>query len=205
MIKNLLFDLGGVIMDIRRQDCEEAFRNIGMANIADFLGDYGQSGPFAELEDGSINSEQFRAEVRKHIDREVSDAQIDYALNRFLVGIPLHRLQELRNLRKRGYKVFLLSNTNPIMWDNDIDRWFRQEGLSINDYFDGMVTSFEAKCYKPGERIFKHTVEKFNIIPAETLFLDDSAANTAAAAKLGFQTLTVTPGTEFYDLLENTL
>jgi putative hydrolase of the HAD superfamily len=176
-----------------------------MANIADFLGDYGQSGPFAELEDGSINSEQFRAEVRKHIDREVSDAQIDYALNRFLVGIPLHRLQELRNLRKRGYKVFLLSNTNPIMWDNDIDRWFRQEGLSINDYFDGMVTSFEAKCYKPGERIFKHTVEKFNIIPAETLFLDDSAANTAAAAKLGFQTLTVTPGTEFYDLLENTL
>jgi putative hydrolase of the HAD superfamily len=68
-----------------------------------------------------------------------------------------------------------------------------------------MVTSFEAKCYKPGERIFKHTVEKFNIIPAETLFLDDSAANTAAAAKLGFQTLTVIPGTEFYDLLANTL
>ena len=115
MIKNLLFDLGGVIMDIRRENCEEAFRQLGMADIGEYLGDYGQKGPFAALEEGKISEEEFRAEVRKHIAREVSDEEIDRAFNRFLTGIPVRRLEELRKLRGK-YKLYMLSNTNSIMW-----------------------------------------------------------------------------------------
>ena len=200
MIKNLLFDLGGVIMDIRRENCEEAFRQLGMADIGEYLGDYGQKGPFAALEEGKISEEEFRAEVRKHIAREVSDEEIDRAFNRFLTGIPVRRLEELRKLRGK-YKLYMLSNTNSIMWRQDIAKAFRQEGLAVDDYFDGIVTSFEAKCCKPAPGIFNRVVEKFGIRPEETVFFDDSKANVEAASKLGFATRHVAPGLEFYEIL----
>ncbi|MDE6190838.1 MAG: HAD family phosphatase [Muribaculum sp.] len=200
MVKNLLFDLGGVIMDIRRENCEQAFRQLGMDSIGDYLGDYGQKGPFAALEEGKITEQEFRDSVRALIPRDVTDEEIDKAFNRFLTGIPLRRLEELRRLRK-DYKLYLLSNTNSIMWRQDIARYFRQEGKSLEDYFDGIVTSFEAKCCKPDPAIFRLVVEKCGISPEETIFFDDSKANVEAASQLGFGTRHVAPGTEFYELL----
>ncbi len=200
MVKNLLFDLGGVIMDIRRENCEQAFRQLGMDSIGDYLGDYGQKGPFAALEEGKITEQEFRDSVRALIPRDVTDEEIDKAFNRFLTGIPLRRLEELRRLRK-DYKLYLLSNTNSIMWRQDIARYFRQEGKSLEDYFDGIVTSFEAKCCKPDPAIFRLVVEKCGISPEETIFFDDSKANVEAASQLGFGTRHVVPGTEFYELL----
>ncbi|MDE6456977.1 MAG: HAD family phosphatase [Muribaculum sp.] len=183
MVKNLLFDLGGVIMDIRRENCEQAFRQLGMDSIGDYLGDYGQKGPFAALEEGNITEQEFRDSVRALIPRDVTDEEIDKAFNRFLTGIPLRRLEELRRLRK-DYKLYLLSNTNSIMWRQDIARYFRQEGKSLEDYFDGIVTSFEAKCCKPDPAIFRLVVEKCGISPEETIFFDDSKANVEAASQL---------------------
>lgn len=199
MIKNLLFDLGGVIMDIRRQNCEEAFRALGMPDIGDFLGDYGQTGPFAALEEGAIEPPQFRDELRRHIPRPVTDSEIDDAFNRFLIGIPVKRLEMLRQLRRR-YRVYLLSNTNPIMWNSKIADEFRREGLTREDYFDGMVTSFEAKCYKPDPAIFRYAEKTLAIDPDETLFFDDSRANVNTAIALGFKGAHVPPGTEFYKI-----
>lgn len=200
MIKNLLFDLGGVIMNIRRQNCEEAFLKLGMADIGDFLGDYGQTGPFAALEEGAIGEADFRDEVRRHIPHPVTDKEIDDAFNKFLVGIPLKRLEKLRELRGR-YGIYLLSNTNPIMWKSFIAESFRQEGMEIDDYFDGIVTSFEAKCYKPEPEIFDYVVKRLGIAPEETLFFDDSQANVDAALKLGFNARLVPPDKEFYELI----
>lgn len=100
MIRNLLFDLGGVIMDIERERCVNAFRQLGMDNIGDFLGDYGQKGAFGQLEEGLISPAEWREEVRRNIPHEVTDAQIDEAFNSFLIGIPIHRLEALRELHK---------------------------------------------------------------------------------------------------------
>ncbi len=201
MIKNLLFDLGGVIMDIRRENCEEAFRSLGMADIGEFLGDYGQKGPFADLEAGKVSESEFRKAVRLHIPCQVTDEDIDRALNEFLIGIPRKRLEKLRELRRK-YRIYMLSNTNSIMWDRDTTKAFQQEGLSVNDYFDGIVTSYEAGCCKPDPRIFLTVTERFGIAPEETLFLDDSQSNVEAASKLGFGTLHVPPGSEYYELIE---
>lgn len=197
---NLLFDLGGVIMDIDRLRCVEAYRRLGMVRPEDFLGNYAQKGPFMLIESGAISADDFRSEMRKFLPAGVTDSQIDYAFFEFLVGIPRHRLEELRILRKL-HKVYLLSNTNPIMWDGKIADEFRQEGLEREDYFDGMVTSFEAKSMKPDRRIFDYAIEKLGIDPTETLFFDDSQANLDAAARLGFMTALVPPGTEFIDIL----
>ena len=202
MIKNLLFDLGGVIMDIRRLNCVASFERLGMKDVDSFLGEYSQKGPFLQLEEGAISEDEFRDAVRQFIDGEVTDEQIDSAFCDFLVGIPVHRLEQLRQL-KQQYKIYMLSNTNSIMWRSRIAEDFRQEGLEREDYFDGIVTSFEAKSIKPDAKIFHTVVEKLGIKPEETLFLDDSQKNLDAASKLGFHTLLITPGSEFFELLNS--
>ena len=201
MIKNLLFDLGGVIMDLDRDRCVRAFESPGMRDAEEFLGVYGQKGAFLALERGDIDAPEFRREIRPLIDREVTDEEIDAAFNKFLVGIPVERLRALRQLRRR-YGVYLLSNTNPIMMEGFIAEQFRQEeGMEMKDYFDGVVASYVAKCYKPDREIFDYACEKYGIKPEETLFFDDSQANVDAALALGFYAEVVTPGTEFTDIL----
>lgn len=200
MIKNLLFDLGGVIMDIKRSRCVKAFEQLGMTDADSFLGEYSQKGPFLKLEEGIITPDEFRDEIRKLIPTTVSDNEIDNAFCQFLVGIPVHRLESLRKLRS-DYRIYMLSNTNPIMWNSRIDEEFRQEGYDVNHYFDGIVTSFEAKSIKPNHKIFETVIKQCGINPDETLFFDDSQKNLDAAKKIGFHTALVSIGTEFTELL----
>lgn len=204
MIRNLLFDLGGVIINIDRMLCVKAFKALGMENIEEFLGDYGQKGAFGDLEQGLITPEQWREEVRRHIPHPVTDQEIDTALNEFLLDIPLARLEALRKLREK-YRIYLLSNTNKVMWDARIADEFTHEGLTREDYFDGLTTSFEVKEMKPDAAIFRRVVEDHGILPEETIFFDDSEANCRAAEALGFHAVVVRPGTEFYELLDDAL
>ncbi|MCM1348894.1 MAG: HAD family phosphatase [Firmicutes bacterium] len=202
MIRNLMFDLGGVIMDIRRENCVAAFKELGMADPDEFLGEYAQSGPFAAIEDGRSTPARFRDDVRRIIGRaDLTDRQIDQAFGRFLVGIPVHRLAELRELKKH-FNLYLLSNTNPIMWADGIARNFAQEGHNVDYYFADNLRSYKAGVMKPDAAIFREAERKFGIKPEETIFLDDSKANCEAAEALGFHTIWVRPGTEFYELLQ---
>ena len=200
MIKNLLFDLGGVIMDIDRDRCVEAFKELGMANADEFLGVYGQKGDFLALERGEITPEEFRDRLRPYFRPGLTDAEMDAAFCRFLIGIPRHRLEALRRLRKR-FGIYLLSNTNAIMWHSKIAEEFRQEGLEMADYFDGIVASFEVNAYKPDAEIFEKTAQICGICPEETLFFDDSERNCEAARACGYQAVHVAPGTEFESLV----
>lgn len=202
MIKNLMFDLGGVIMDIRRQNCVEAFKRLGMADPDEFLGEYCQAGPFAAIENGSATPAEFRDAIRRIIPGDVSDSSIDEAFGRFLIGIPPHRLEELEELKKK-FSLYLLSNTNPIMWADGIARNFRQLGHDVDYYFKGVIRSYEAKVMKPDPAIFIEAERRFGIKPEETIFLDDSEANCKAAEALGFKTIWVKPGAEFMSLLRH--
>lgn len=201
MIKNLLFDLGGVIMDLDRDRCVRAFEALGMKKADEFLGVYGQKGDFLALEKGEIDAGEFRRRIRPLFGRPVADEEIDKAFNKFLVGIPPERLMALRRLREH-YGVYLLSNTNPIMMDGVIAEQFRQEGLDMSSYFDGIVASYKAKCYKPDRAIFDYACRHCGIRPEETLFLDDSIANVEAARALGFHAERVAPGEEFMAKIE---
>lgn len=204
MIHNLLFDLGGVIMDIRRENCVKAFSRLGMADADTWLGEYRQSGPFADIEDGSATVEMFHDSIRDIIGSDVSDESIDEAFGKFLIGIPRYRLEQLDALHHR-FGIYMLSNTNPIMWHDGIAHNFAQEGHDVNYYFDGIVRSYEARAMKPDLKIFQEVIDRFGIRPEETLFLDDSQTNLDAAASMGFATLLVPPGKEFYPLIAERL
>lgn len=201
-IKNLVFDLGGVIMDIEKDNCVRAFQSLGLPDAPAYFGEFKQQGPFALVESGAITPDQFRAEIKALIPNHVSDAEIDNAFCQFLIGIPVRRLQQLRDLRKK-YGVYLLSNTNPIMWNSFIASQFRQEGLTIDDYFDGITTSFEAKSLKPAPEIFDYACRTMGISGADSVFLDDSEANCEAARRCGWHALHVPQGAAFEDILYN--
>lgn len=201
MISNLLFDLGGVIMDIKRNNCVEAFRLLGLEDPNKYFGEFGQKGPFGQIEQGLISPALFHREIREMLPETVTDAQIDAAFNKFLIGIPVERLRQLQLLRQK-YSINLLSNTNIIMWESKIAEEFRKDGLNVNGYFDGIVTSFEAKLLKPDPEIFLYAADKLGIKPEETLFLDDSAENVEFAKGVGFQGAQVPQGKEFYQILQ---
>lgn len=89
------------------------------------------------------------------------------------------------------------------MMESKIAEEFRKEGREMADYFDGIVTSYDARCCKPGKEIFDYAERTCDLVPSETLFFDDSQANVDAARSFGFHAVLVRPGDEFADLLRN--
>ena len=191
-IRNLLFDLGGVIINLDRQRCVDALTALGDEKADEMLDLSVQRGTLMDLEEGKISPSDFFKRMRQKIGKAVSDEEIVHALNELLIGIPLDRLTLLRKLRQR-FNVMMLSNTNPIMFDTKIAECFAQEGLSITDYFDDVYLSYRLKSCKPDIAIFKKVIELSRIVPQAHLFFDDSQKNLDAAASLGFKTFLVTP------------
>ena len=191
-IRNLLFDLGGVIINLDRQRCVDALTALGDEKADEMLDLSVQRETLMDLEEGKISPSDFFKCMRQKIGKAVSDEEIVHALNELLIGSPLDRLTLLRKLRQR-FNVMMLSNTNPIMFDTKIAECFAQEGLSITDYFDDVNLSYRLKSCKPDIAIFQKVIELSRIVPQETLFFDDSQKNLDAAASLGFKTFLVTP------------
>ncbi|MBB4038335.1 putative hydrolase of the HAD superfamily [Dysgonomonas hofstadii] len=187
-VKNILFDFGGVIVSLNKQQALDRFTDIGFPNIEDYLNEFRQQGIFLEYEEGKIDPENFCKEFRRLAGNEnISKEDIDSGWLGFLVGIPDYKYELLKELRKK-YKVYLLSNTNPSVmgWATTSD--FSPEGLPIMAFFDKCYLSYEIGYTKPDREIFDFIIEDSGMIPSETLFFDDGKANIEMAEKLGFQT-----------------
>lgn len=184
-IKNIIFDLGGVVIDLQRRMAIDALDRLGLKDASALLGEYEQKGPFLMLETGEISASEVYDILLPHCKPGTTCTDIQNAFEEFLKEIPLERLRMLERLREKGYKIYVLSNTNPIMYNHWIDNAFRNDGKSINDYFDGIVTSYQERMCKPNPEIFKRVIDRYSLNPEETLMLDDSAANVAAAESVG--------------------
>ncbi len=193
-IKNILFDLGGVLVDLNKQACVDAFKAIGYPQAESMLSNYVQSGIFLELEEGHIAPEAFYQAIMA--EAPVTHEQIDEAFFKFLEGIPQYKMEMLLELKKK-YKMLMLSNTNHIMFSWLREAYFGVNGHTIDDYFDELFLSYEMGVAKPNPEIFKILIEKHGIVPSETLFLDDGIKNIEAAAELGFKTYFVEPHEDF--------
>ena len=190
-IKNVIFDLGGVVIDLDRDRAVRALEGLGLSDADDMLGLYGQKEPFYGLETGERPAGEFFDIMRSKMRPGVTDTQITEAFNQFLVELPAKRLEMLRRMRMAGYRIFMLSNTNPVMFNSWIDRAFRQEGGTVNDYFDGIVVSYEELMCKPNVAIFETLMRRYGLNPSETLMLDDSEKNCKAAAEAGAHALQI--------------
>lgn len=198
-IKNLIIDFGGVLIDLDRQRCIENFKKLGLPDVEVVLDIYHQQDFFQKYEKGLITSAEFRDVIREKIGKPVTDAQIDDAWNSFLVSIPAAKLDLLLNLRK-DYVVYLLSNTNEIHWQWSCQHAFPYKTFWVEDYFEHIYLSYEMNMAKPDAEIFQKVLDDTGIIPAETLFIDDSAANCRAAEALGITTYTPKAGEDWSHL-----
>lgn len=188
-IKNLLFDFGGVIVSINKENAVNRFKEIGFDEIEDYLGEFRQKGIFLDIEEGTISREEFYKVFRELSGKEVSDRDIDSGWLAFLDGIPQYKLDLLKELKGK-YNLYLLSNTNPIIMEWAHSKTFSPIGETLSDYFDDTFMSYKIGHTKPSNESFEAVIAA-GINPKETLFLDDGQSNLDAAQKFGFKTYLV--------------
>ena len=184
-ITTLIFDLGGVIVDLDWNQCIRNFEKIGINDMEKLVSTTLQKGFVLDYEMGLTSDDQFRTEIRKYAVSEVTDDQIDYAWTSLLVGIPAEKLDLLMELRKK-YKVLMLSNTNNLSFRFS-EKMFEVNGYRITDFFDKCYLSYEMKLAKPTPEIFAALLEDAGLKAEECLFLDDGIHNINTASELGFQ------------------
>lgn len=186
-IRNIIFDLGGVIADLDHQRCSAAFGKLGLKNVDAVLSHPKVIDRMNALELGEINRQAF-CEAFRQISGSVStDEEIVSAWNSFIAGIPDERKVRLLALRK-SYRLFLLSNTNDMHWDYCVHELFPYEQFGVEDYFEQVFLSFKMHLSKPSEQIFREVLQQAAIVPGQTLFIDDLAENCAAAERVGIKT-----------------
>ena len=187
-IKNIAFDLGGVVLALSYEQAVRRFEEIGLANARQHLDAFEQKGIFGDLESGRISTEDFRRELSLLIGREVSMDDCYQAWHGYVDHVPKRNLEAILRLREQGYKVCLLSNTNPFMmqW---AEKDFDGEGHPISYFFDALYLSYECRVMKPRSEIFEMMLKGQQALPEETLFVDDGPRNIESAKALGMQTL----------------
>ena len=186
MIKNIIFDWGGVLLHLDKRCSVDAFAEFGVQVSDEVTNPYGQRTDLKDFELGLMSVDKFHDTVRRVYGPSLSDAQIDYAWNALLQDIPAYKLDMLLGLRER-YRLFLLSNTNALHWEEGRKR-FDYQGHKAEDFFEQIFLSNEIHELKPSPEAFRKVAQLADIKPEETLFIDDLQVSCDAAAALGFHT-----------------
>jgi putative hydrolase of the HAD superfamily len=194
-IKNIIFDFGGVIHDIRYENVGEAFVRHGITNLGTFYSKDFQTAEMDLFEKGLLTPAQYRDYIRRATGHNLSDTDIDDIVNAILIDVPTERVELLLRLRKR-YRVFLFSNTNQINYDCFTAKLQKKFGFDIfKRCFDAAYFSQLMHCRKPSPEGFRRIVDEQHLIPAETLFIDDIAKNLDGARAVGIHGLHLASGT----------
>lgn len=194
-VKNLVFDLGGVILDLSVDKTLQAVAELSNLDKKEVTQRYIQGEGFLLYEKGLISEEEFRDFVRKTYAVKASDEAVDKAWNAMLVGLPMGKLELLQRLMKT-YNVFLLSNTNTIhlRYINEVMLPPVAGVNSLDPYFHRTYYSHLMNKRKPDADIFLQVLEENNLKAAESLFLDDNLQNVEGARAVGMQAVhVVTP------------
>lgn len=188
MLKNIIFDLGGVIYDIRYENIAEAFVKMGAGNLVSLYSKSQQSDFIDLFEEGKISTAEFLDSIRRLSDVPLSDAQITEAWNAILIDVPNERADFLLKLKEK-YNLYLFSNTNAINYDCFVPYLRGKFG------FDFFPTIFKAAYFshilqirKPKPEGFLRIIDEQRLIPSETLFIDDSPQHIAGAISCGLRT-----------------
>ena len=176
-------------MTICQEEAIKRFKSIGLKNVEDYLNPYTQTDIFGDIEEGKISAEQFRAKLSELIGKEVTYEECKFAWLGYRQDVPLRNLDILRKLKVQGYKLILLSNTNPFMMSWGLSGEFDGNGNSLESYFDSLYLSYKLGVMKPNKKIFQYIIDNEKIQPGESLFIDDGERNINAARLLGFKTL----------------
>jgi putative hydrolase of the HAD superfamily len=183
-IKNIIFDLGGVLLNLDVNRTFQQFAAISSIPSEEIKHNVSALSFFADYEKGLITSAEFRDCLRRYLNTEIHDAALDNAWNAMLLDFPTEKLQLLQQLSKT-HRTFLLSNTNEIHWISFTES-MRMQGVECFDaYFEKAYYSHLLHQRKPDVGVFKYVLEAHQLRPQQTMFIDDTLANVESARQLG--------------------
>jgi len=175
-------------MTLDHPEAVRRFKALGLANAEEQLDAYTQTGIFGDLEHGKITAEDFIREISKQVGHEVSYEACRHAWLGYCKEVPARNLTVLQELRSKGYRVILLSNTNSFMMSWVMSDEFDGKGHPLSYYMDACYCSYQLGVMKPDETFFRKVMMSEQILPSETLFVDDGPRNVAAASQIGIKT-----------------
>jgi putative hydrolase of the HAD superfamily len=192
-IKNVLFDLGKVLLDFNNENAKNYFKKLGVDDYDKHVMALHSQNIFNELETGALSAEQFIKAISQKLNGSVSDADIQNAWNSILMDFRAESMMYLEKL-KNQYNLYLLSNTNSLHHAEFDQILFNQlQVTSLDSYFTKAYYSHQTGMRKPDRKIYELVLNDAEIAAAETIFIDDMPENVAAASALGFQTHLLLP------------
>lgn len=214
-IRTIIFDLGGVIITLDQSEAVRRFKALGLADAEERLDPYRQSGIFGDLEEGKISAETYREELSKLVGWPLTFEECRHAWLGYCKELPQRNLDMLRQLRSEGYRLLLLSNTNPYMMSWAMSNAFslgpdaaglpNAQGHPISDYFDACYMSYQMKLMKPDETFFRSVLIEEQVPPSACLFVDDGPRNVASASQVGMRTYCPENGEDWTRTIRNYL
>lgn len=203
-IKTIVFDLGGVLLNIDPKRTIEAFARLGMDKL---IGDKGLTYDhdiFYRMEQGLITPDEFRNGVLQLLPAPVSFDEIDEAWTAMLLDFPAIRVELVKKLRT-DYSIYLFSNTNAIHVEKYHSNFRKQHGFEVSTLFEKDFYSNEIGYRKPTPESFQEIIRLSGINPEESLFIDDSLQNVESAVGSGFKGLWLEPGQKIEEIFQEYL
>ncbi len=200
-IKNLVFDIGNVLVDIDYDVMVAEFQKLAREDFGQLVSYSHQYPVFDLMDKGQLSSTEFREALRKYLKHGVSDMEIDQAWDSILIAYPTDKFMLLRELKKR-YRTFALSNTNELhikAFNGAVNKKFGEKDFAA--FFNAAYYSNEIGYRKPDKEIYEYIMEKESLIPSETFFVDDKEENIIPAKALGWQAYQLKERDKLNDLL----
>lgn len=200
-IKHIVFDLGGVLLNIDPEVSFNEFRRLNLMDEENFKDLFIRQQLLFDIETGKASSAQFRERIKSYSQKTVSDGEIDFAWNALLLDFPQKRFEMLKKLKERFY-IHLLSNTNEIHYQCYATNFEKQFSAAFDSMFHKLFLSYEMGLRKPDGQIFIKMLADGAMNPRETLFIDDTPENIDAARETGIKAFHLEKGKDVTELMQ---
>ena len=199
-IKNIIFDLGGVIINLSVETTVQRLSNLTGLPATFIHEKLLKSDIFKDHEKGIVSDKDFRDSIRTELGINCTDEEIDACWNAMLLDIPQERIELLLYLKSK-YRIFLLSNTNEIHLFQVI-KILGASNFTFEQLFEKVYYSHRLAMRKPDKKIFEYVLNENNLIAEQTLFLDDNLDNLKGAEAVGIHTFHVQQPESLLSLFE---